>query len=69
MSSTEFSGRREKCLNGGSEFKAGSVTSFACSGKNGTFEGGVLPAGKSLSGLWAAASYGEEAFPEPGVGA
>jgi Collagen triple helix repeat (20 copies) len=58
----------KECKEGGSEFKAAGGTTFACNGKNGTFEGQSLPAGKSLKGVWAAASYGEEAFPEAGVG-
>jgi hypothetical protein len=58
----------KECKEGGSEFKAAGSTTFACNGKNGTFEGQFLPAGKSLKGVWAAASWGEEPFPEAGVG-
>ncbi len=58
----------KECKEGGSEFKAAGSTTFACNGKNGTFEGQFLSAGKTLTGVWAAASWGEEAFPEAGVG-
>ncbi len=51
----------KECKEGGSEFKAAGSTTFACNGKNGTFEGQSLPAGKTLAGAWATASYAAEA--------
>jgi hypothetical protein len=37
-------------------------------GKEGTFGGQSLPAGKTLTGAYAATGFGEAAFPEPGFG-
>lgn len=60
------------CKEGGSKFVAGGGTTYACNGekgKEGTFGGQSLPAGKTLTGAWAAAGYSEEAFnlANPGV--
>ena len=58
-------GKIGPCASGGSEFKSAGGTTYACNGstgKNGTFEGQSLPAGKTLTGAWAAASYAEVAF-------
>lgn len=59
------------CKEGGSEFKVGSATTFACNGekgKEGTFGGQTLPVGKTLTGLWAASAFGTAAPPNPGFG-
>ncbi len=59
------------CKAGGSKFVAASGTAYACNGekgKEGTFGGETLPQGKTLTGTFAAASYGEAEFPEPGFG-
>jgi hypothetical protein len=54
---------------GGSEFTAaeGKKTT-ACTGKEGTFGGESLPAGKTLTGVWAASSFAEAGLPNPGYG-
>jgi hypothetical protein len=56
------------CKTGGSEFTSASGKTFACNGKEGTFGGQALPAGKTLRGAWSAYSYGEAEFPNPGYG-
>lgn len=68
VTSIEFAGKREKCSAGGSEFKVGGATTYACSGKNGTFGDEPLPAGKTLTGTYAAASYSAAKFGENGFG-
>jgi hypothetical protein len=53
------------CKAGGSKFVAASGTTYACNGekgKEGTFGGQSLPAGKSLTGVWAASGYAGHAF-------
>jgi hypothetical protein len=68
-SSVEPSGTN--CKAGGSAFVAASGTTYACNGekgKSGTFEGQALPAGKTLTGLYATASYAEAAVSNPGFG-
>lgn len=65
------------CKEGGSEFKAGSVTTYACNGEKGkegpagpagTFGGETLPEGKTLRGIFGASGYGEAGYPESGFG-
>jgi hypothetical protein len=59
------------CKEGGSKFVAASGTTYACNGekgKNGTFEGQALPAGKTLTGVYAASGFGEAGVPDPGFG-
>ncbi|HWG08485.1 MAG TPA: hypothetical protein VN672_05710 [Solirubrobacteraceae bacterium] len=59
------------CKEGGSKFVAASGTTFACNGekgKEGTFGGQTLPAGKTLTGVWAASTFGTAAAPNPGFG-
>jgi hypothetical protein len=59
------------CKEGGSEFTSASGKTTACNGekgKEGTFGGQSLPAGKTLTGSWAAASYAAAAFGEEGTG-
>jgi hypothetical protein len=59
------------CKEGGSEFTSASGKTAACNGekgKEGTFGGQSLPAGKTLTGTWAASSYAEAKFPEEGYG-
>jgi hypothetical protein len=62
------------CKAGGSEFKAGSSTTYACNGekgaagKNGTFGSEPLPQGQTLKGVYGASGFAEAAYPEPGFG-
>jgi hypothetical protein len=59
------------CKEGGSKFAAASGTTFACNGekgKEGTFGGQTLPAGKTLTGVWGASTFAEAAPPNPGFG-
>jgi hypothetical protein len=54
---------------GGSEFKSASGITTACNGKEGkegTFGGQTLPAGKTLTGVYAASGFSEVKFPEAG---
>jgi hypothetical protein len=61
---------------GGSEFKSASGITAACNGKEGkegTFGGQTLPAGKTLTGVYAASGFSEVTFSEavagvPGMG-
>jgi hypothetical protein len=71
VTSTESKSKIGPCKEGGSAFAAGSTTTYACNGekgKEGTFGGSTLPAGKTLTGVWAASGYGSEGFPEEGLG-
>jgi hypothetical protein len=59
------------CKEGGSEFTSASGKTTACNGekgKEGTFGGQSLPAGKTLTGAWAASSYAEAEYPKEGFG-
>ncbi len=56
------------CKAGGSEFTSASGKTFACNGKEGSFGGQALSAGKTLRGAWSAYSYGEAEFPNAGYG-
>jgi hypothetical protein len=62
------------CKEGGSEFKAGASTTYACNGakgaagKNGTFGEEPLPQGKTLRGSYIVTGFGSEGFPNPGTG-
>jgi hypothetical protein len=68
---TAFSGAQHGCsAAGGVEYK-GATTNYVCNGKEGpqgTFGGETLPSGQTLKGHWGAASWGEEGFPNPGLG-
>ena len=69
--STESKAKIGPCKEGGSEFQAASGITFACNGekgKEGTFGGQTLPAGKTLTGMWAASTFGLAAPPNPGFG-
>ncbi len=69
VTSVESKAKIGPCAAGGSEFKAGGATTYACNGekgKEGTFGGQVLPAGKTLTGVYAASSYSEKGFEEGG---
>jgi hypothetical protein len=72
VSSTESKAKIGPCKEGGSEFQAASGVTYACNGekgKEGTFGGQTLPAGKTLKGEWAASTYAEAAPPaNPGFG-
>lgn len=71
VTSTVLAAKNANCKEGGSEFKAGASTTFACNGKEGkegTFGGQTLPSGKTLRGVWALAGYAQEAFPKPKFG-
>lgn len=71
VASAESKAKLGPCKEGGSEFKAAGGTTYACNGekgREGTFGGSTLPAGKTLTGVWAASGYGEAGFPEPGTG-
>jgi hypothetical protein len=52
----------------GKEGKQGKEGREGKEGKEGTFGGQSLPAGKTLTGAYAATGFGEAAFPEPGSG-
>jgi hypothetical protein len=54
VTSKEFSGKKEKCLEGGSEFVSSSGKTFACNGKEGSpwTAGGFLPSGATETGNW-----------------
>ncbi len=60
VTNSEFSGKREKCEEGGSEFTVGSAKTFACNGavgkegKEGSpwTDGGTLPRGSTETGIW-----------------
>jgi hypothetical protein len=54
----EFSGAKEKCGSGGSEFTAGATKGYACNGTTGFTE--TLPEGKSETGAWNIISTTEE---------
>ena len=65
VTSAVLAPKSANCKEGGSEFKAASGVTFACNGekgKNGTFEGQSLPAGKTLKGTWAGAGFAEGQF-------
>jgi hypothetical protein len=52
VTSKEFSGSKEKCTEGGSEFTSGSSkATYACNGSPWT-AGGTLPSGKTETGTW-----------------
>ncbi len=73
VSGTESKVKIGPCKEGGSEFKTVGAATFACNGEKGK-EGPAgpllekLPAGKTLRGAWAATGFGEEGFPNEGVG-
>src|SRR5580704_2338872 len=50
-SKEQKTGKLGSCSDGGSEFKAGSSTTYACDGSPWT-AGGTLPSGKSETGAW-----------------
>jgi hypothetical protein len=59
------------CKEGGSKFAAASGNTYACNGekgKEGTFGGQSLPTGKTLTGVYAAASFSEAGVPTAGFG-
>lgn len=60
------------CPEGGAEFKVGAgAATKACTGKEGpegTFGGQTLPSGQTLKGFYAGSGWGEEGFPNAGVG-
>ena len=58
-SKEQKTGKLGSCSDGGSEFKAGSSTTYACNGSPWT-AGGTLPSGKSETGAWAV----EGSFPD-----
>ncbi len=69
VTSAEAKAKIGPCKEGGSEFKAAAGTTYACNGekgKEGTFGGQALPAGKTLTGAFAATGFAEAGFPEPG---
>ncbi len=76
VTSTVLASKNANCKEGGSEFKAGSTTTYACNGKEGkegTFGGQSLPEGKTLTGTYAASGFSEVTFSEtlagvPGMG-
>lgn len=71
VTSTESKAKIGPCKEGGSEFKAGSSTTYACNGekgKEGTFGGSTLPEGKTLTGVWAASGYGAKGITEGETG-
>ena len=55
VTSTESKGKLGPCKEGGSEFKAGASTTYACTGKEGSpwTAGGKLPPGKTETGAYA----------------
>lgn len=53
VSSKELAEGNAHCAAGGSEFKAGAATSYACNGSPWT-AGGTLPSGSTLKGEWTA---------------
>jgi hypothetical protein len=65
---TTFAGSKGGCTEGGVEFK-GANTTFACNGKEGSpwTVGGVLPSGKTETGVWAVNQIFTEAFFEAHV--
>jgi hypothetical protein len=78
VTSASLPAKNANCKEGGSEFKAGSTTTFACNGAQGkegppgpegSSGGQFLPKGKTLRGAWSAYSYGEAEYPNPGYGA
>jgi Collagen triple helix repeat (20 copies) len=55
VTSAESKAKIGPCKEGGSEFKAGSTTTYACNGEKGqSGAGGNLPSGKTEIGAWAA---------------
>ncbi len=74
VTSTALAANNANCKAGGSEFKAGSSTTYACNGekgaagKNGTFGSEPLPQGQTLRGEYGATGFAEAAYPEPGFG-
>jgi len=52
--SEAFEGRKGTCETGGSEFKVGTATTYACNGKNGSggSGGGTLQPGQTERGVW-----------------
>jgi hypothetical protein len=72
VTSAEFAGTKGSCTEGGSEFKTGAATAYACNGSPGSpwTAGGTLPSGKTEKGFWSnehysAKSGGEEKFSAP----
>jgi hypothetical protein len=53
VTSKEFSGEKEKCKTGGSEFSSASGKTYACNGTTGFTE--TLPSGKTETGQWVTA--------------
>ena len=61
-----------ECKEGGTKLTVGGKSEKVCNGekgKNGTFEGQSLPEGKTLTGVYATASYAEAGLPHAGFGA
>jgi hypothetical protein len=68
VTSTVLAAKNANCKEGGSEFTSASGKTYACNGKEGkegTFGGQTLPAGKTLTGAYAASTF-SEAPGEPG---
>jgi Collagen triple helix repeat (20 copies) len=64
VTSTTLATKNANCKEGGSEFVSASGKTYACNGKEGkegTFGGSSLPEGKTLRGVYAAASFSEAA--------
>jgi hypothetical protein len=57
VTATEFTGAKGTCTGGGSEFKTGSTTTFACNGKDGGI--GTLPPEAEETGTYAFFTNGE----------
>jgi hypothetical protein len=71
VASKAFVGTKGSCKVGGSEFIAGSSTTYACNGEQGpegTFGGQLLPSGKTLTGTYAAETFSEAGVPTLGFG-
>jgi hypothetical protein len=68
VTATQFEGSKGTCevAQGGSEFKAGATTTYACNGKEGSpwTAGGTLPSGKTETGTWAVSYPAAEAAEE-----
>jgi hypothetical protein len=57
--SEKFEGKQGTCEDGGSEFKIGSSTTYACNGKSGSGgSGGTLEQGKTEMGYWSVSTAG-----------
>ncbi len=63
VSGKEFASSKGTCKAGGSEFKVGTTTTYACNGSPWT-AGGTLPEGATETGVWGAAG-----MPDPSKGA